>query len=1388
MAYTTENNYTGNGSTRLFSFTFPYLEDTDVKVSLNQVATTNFTLANATQIQFTADAGGETSTQAADGAPKNAVKVKVYRDTNIDNLQSEFFSGSAVRAQDLNNDFNQTLYVCQETEKAVEGKWNNTTQTIDSTESFVDSNDYIMTAAAIDDRIVANIAAPALANGKIWAGNGSGVGAQVTPSGDVTMANTGAFTIANSAVETAMIAGNAITSGLIGADQVDSQHYAADSIDTEHYAPGSVDTTAIADGTITNTDINGNAGIAHSKLASLTDGRILVGNGSNVPVGVTVSGDVTLANDGAVTIASGAVETGMIAAGAINNNKLDINCVATGNIIQGTIENADINDDAAIAFTKLEDLDSAKILVGNASNEATEVTVSGDVTIANTGAVTIADDAVGADQLASNAVVNASVASGAAIEHAKLAAVTSGNVIVGNGSNQAASVAMSGDVAIAAGGATTIQANAVEIGMIGCEQTTITDSDSHIPTSGAVVDYVAAQIAPIGGLEVIADDESFPNTIPNAGVVISIADCAGLSVNSSGVSTNADTLDNSTVTINGFPSELRGGVGGNADPYVFASGAGLMVKSTGSSQTYDYHQALIREADFVSLSDDINDFNNRYRIGTRTANNSNTNDDGDLFFDTGTNKMYVYDGAYDSGGSWKEVTSAGDYKLLTIKDNGQAHDGNLNLNGVNDQFDLFDGTSDASITSAGQLIVVLNGVVQKPNASYDASGEGFALDGSDGIRFCDPPPNNSVCFVTQIGTATTINDPADNSVSQAKIQNGAVDTAQLAADAVDGTRIEDAAVNSEHIATGAIDHVHLATDIIDGDNLADNAVDSEHYTDGSIDNEHLADNAVDLAEMAHGTQGDVLYYGSGGAPARLGAGTNGYYLKTQGGSANPVWAEVSGGVTSDAQNNTTGGDAAGNALDGDTIGNTLFGENAGTAINSGDYNNCFGYEAGKALTSGNYNIAVGFEALKSSTTGGSNIAIGHKAINGADVTGASNIAIGTEALKAATGNFNGQIGIGYRAGYQTTADGGQTAIGFESCMSNVTGIRNTGIGYKALRLTTGGMNTALGYLAGVSIGGASNNTMIGHEAGQATNIGASNTFVGYNAAYLTTEGNENVAVGNTAMYQNATGDENTAIGGRAMYGSGSNNESFKNVCVGYESGEDLTTGSYNTFIGAQAAHEATTSNNNVAIGINAGGTLTTGANNIFIGHESGYNQVDTGDNTFWIARGGTGHGATAVWLSGDSSGNVYRTGGGTAFTSTSDERIKKNITDNNEGLSLIKQLRVKNFEWKTEEEIDRTAFGGSADDAKYTKEEAAKLGSVSEGEYKKRYGLDIPGTHVGLIAQELEAVKAKWVNTTKEGKKTIDPSELTWVLVNAVKELSTKNDALEARIATLEAK
>jgi hypothetical protein len=70
--------------------------------------------------------------------------------------------------------------------------------------------------------------------------------------------------------------------------------------------------------------------------------------------------------------------------------------------------------------------------------------VSGDATVASNGALTIAaqavensmlaDDAVGADELAANAVVNASVASGAAIEFSKMENLTASRALVSDGS------------------------------------------------------------------------------------------------------------------------------------------------------------------------------------------------------------------------------------------------------------------------------------------------------------------------------------------------------------------------------------------------------------------------------------------------------------------------------------------------------------------------------------------------------------------------------------------------------------------------------------------------------------------------------------------------------------------------------------------------------------------------------------------------------------------------------------------------------------------------------------------------------------------------------------------------------------------------------------------
>ena len=60
------------------------------------------------------------------------------------------------------------------------------------------------------------------------------------------------------------------------------------------------------------------------------------------------------------------------------------------------------------------------------------------------------------------------------------------------------------------------------------------------------------------------------------------------------------------------------------------------------------------------------------------------------------------------------------------------------------------------------------------------------------------------------------------------------------------------------------------------------------------------------------------------------------------------------------------------------------------------------------------------------------------------------------------------------------------------------------------------------------------------------------------------------------------------------------------------------------------------------------------------------------------------------------------------------------------------------------------------------------------------------GPHTGVIAQEIESIFPECVETSNKGAKTVDADAITWALVNAIKELSAKNDALEARIAALE--
>ena len=105
-------------------------------------------------------------------------------------------------------------------------------------------------------------------------------------------------------------------------------------------------------------------------------------------------------------------------------------------------------------------LANTKIIVGNSAGTAAAVTMSGDATIANTGAVTIAAEAVTLAKMAD--LTRGSIISGQTADNRPTAldAKTSGRILVGDGTDLA-SVAVSGDVTLAANGAVTIGAGKV---------------------------------------------------------------------------------------------------------------------------------------------------------------------------------------------------------------------------------------------------------------------------------------------------------------------------------------------------------------------------------------------------------------------------------------------------------------------------------------------------------------------------------------------------------------------------------------------------------------------------------------------------------------------------------------------------------------------------------------------------------------------------------------------------------------------------------------------------------------------------------------------------------------------------------------------------------------
>ena len=415
--------------------------------------------------------------------------------------------------------------------------------------------------------------------------------------------------------------------------------------------------------------------------------------------------------------------------------------------------------------------------------------------------------------------------------------------------------------------------------------------------------------------------------------------------------------------------------------------------------------------------------------------------------------------------------------------------------------------------------------------------------------------------------------------------------------------------------------------------------------------------------------------------------------------------------------------------------------------------------------------AVGQETLKDNT-GAHNTGVGYRAMFNSSLSGSSNVALG---------NYNL---------YANTSGSSNTALGYQSLFSNSTASNNTAVGYQSLYAnTTGSENVAVGQAALDANTTGSSNTALGRSTLSAATTASGNTAVGESAMRFNTTGTQNVAVGANALDSNTTASGNTAVGYDA---ASAITTGVYNTCIGIDAGKSITTADSNTMVGRFSGVN-TTGTANTFIGKNCGYTVTTGAKNTIIGQYNG-NQggldIRTASNNIVLSDGDgnprmrfDSSGAfyigkvaesatTAGWqfkptgeaivgrvanddifvfqnsTTGGTVGKISITGSSTSYNTSSDHRLKENVSYTWDATTRLKQLKPARFNFIAD--ADTTVDGFLAHEAQAVVPEA------------------VTGTHNAVDADG---------NPEYQG---IDQSKLVPLLVKTIQELEARITALEA--------
>jgi len=575
----TETTYTGNGSTTNYSFTFPYLKTTDIKASINGTATDAIRLFNATTVQFVNNTTDNTPT-----APANNAAIRIYRETDDSKLEAEFFAGSAIKSSDLNDNFNQNLYVTQESNNKINTAWTTGDETIISTETWVSNDTRVSTTAAQDARTDSKIDT-ALTTDVV-----GGQSITITDNSPGTGQITASVTAGS--IRGTELAGDAVDGTKIANDSIDSEHYVAGSIDLEHMSANSVDSNQYVDGSID---------LAHMSANSVDSDQYVDGSIDRVHLASDVIDGTKLADN--------AVNSEHITSGAVDLAHMSVNSIDSNQYVDGSIDTEHLSDDS-VTGQKLAHatIDSEHYAHGSVDHvHLSNDCIDGD---------NIQDDVVNSEHIAAGALDTEHYATGS-ITADKLNSAT----VITNSEQAGASA---NDTSFFTSSAADARYFNISSGDTIKDGQSFPDNDTTIATTAAINDRIIDLVEEVGGFVPIANETSFPNANPDVnngtGTLVSIkALASNLTSNGSGVATIANgTVGNSTVTITGL-----------ANSTTYASTFGMIVETTSTLNTYTFHRLVPKATEVTTVSSNITNINavanNASNINAAVSNASNIN-------------------------------------------------------------------------------------------------------------------------------------------------------------------------------------------------------------------------------------------------------------------------------------------------------------------------------------------------------------------------------------------------------------------------------------------------------------------------------------------------------------------------------------------------------------------------------------------------------------------------------------------------------------------------------------------------------------------------------------------------------------------------------------------